>query len=73
MRGCFSTDPLDFTAAKSYTDKIQSSLKKSGTREAVVTGHGRIGGYDAVGCRHGISIHRRVDGLGRGGEGHTGY
>lgn len=46
--GMFSTDPLDFTAAKSYTDKIQSSLKKSGTREAVVTGHGRIGGYDAV-------------------------
>ena len=46
--GMFSIDPLEFTAVKSYTDKIQSSLKKSGTHEAVVTGYGRIGGYDAV-------------------------
>ena len=47
-QGMFSIDPLEFTAAKSYTDKIQSSLKTSGTREAVVTGYGRIGGYDVV-------------------------
>ena len=46
--GLFSTDPLEFVAAKSYRDTLESLGKKNGSREAVVCGAGRIGEFDVV-------------------------
>jgi acetyl-CoA carboxylase carboxyl transferase subunit beta len=42
-------DSLNFTDLKgSYKDKIETNKKKSGISEAVITGHGKIKGYDVV-------------------------
>ena len=46
--GMFSTDPLDFTAAKPYKQTLESLSSKPGPLEAVVTGSGRIGRHDVV-------------------------
>ncbi len=46
--GMFSTDPLDFTAAKPYKDTLEGLSKNSGSLEAVVTGSGRIGRHNVV-------------------------
>jgi acetyl-CoA carboxylase carboxyl transferase subunit beta len=37
-----SDDPLKFKAAKKYSDQLKASIKKTGTNEAVLTGHGEI-------------------------------
>jgi acetyl-CoA carboxylase carboxyl transferase subunit beta len=42
-----TVDPLGFP---DYTEKIEREQKKSGRREAVVTGEGTIGGYPVVIC-----------------------
>ncbi len=42
-------DSLNFVDLKgSYKDKIEANIRKSGISEAVVTGHGRINGIEAV-------------------------
>lgn len=46
--GMESADPLGFSGAKPYTDKLRSAKEQSGLREAVVTGTARIGGHDLV-------------------------
>jgi acetyl-CoA carboxylase carboxyl transferase subunit beta len=43
-----STDPLEFVAAKSYRDTLDSLSKKGGPKDAVVCGEGLIGGFGAV-------------------------
>lgn len=46
--GLYSTDPLEFQAAKSYRETLDALSRDSGTREAVVCGEGRLGGFPAV-------------------------
>jgi acetyl-CoA carboxylase carboxyl transferase subunit beta len=46
--GMYSTDPLDFVAAKSYRETLDKLESGSGGREAVVCGEGGIGGYPAI-------------------------
>src|SRR5580704_7498543 len=40
-----SVDPLNFTGMASYTSKLADNQKKTGQKEAVVTGIGKIGEY----------------------------
>src|SRR3989339_1762136 len=39
---------LNFTDSKSYTARIEDSILKSGLKDAIVTGHARINGFDAA-------------------------
>jgi acetyl-CoA carboxylase carboxyl transferase subunit beta len=43
-----SLDPLEFKAVKSYKDKLRYDQKKTGLKEACITGEGRIGGYSVA-------------------------
>jgi acetyl-CoA carboxylase carboxyl transferase subunit beta len=43
-----SSDPLHFRDNKKYTEKYQSAVKKTGLKEAVVTGRGKLDGLDIV-------------------------
>jgi acetyl-CoA carboxylase carboxyl transferase subunit beta len=43
-----STDPLKFRDTKKYSDRYLASVKKTGLKEAVVTGRGKMGGMDIV-------------------------
>jgi acetyl-CoA carboxylase carboxyl transferase subunit beta len=43
-----SSDPLRFRDSKKYSEKYQSAVKKTGLREAVVTGRGKLDGMDIV-------------------------
>jgi acetyl-CoA carboxylase carboxyl transferase subunit beta len=48
-RGIVTADPLKFTAnGEAYADKSRDAAKKAGQPESLVTGRGRIRGYDAV-------------------------
>ena len=46
--GLYATDPLEFKAAKAYDKTLAALASGPGTREAVVTGVGTLGGYPAV-------------------------
>jgi acetyl-CoA carboxylase carboxyl transferase subunit beta len=46
--GLYATDPLEFKAAKEYDKTLAALAGRSGTREAVVTGVGTLGGHPAV-------------------------
>ncbi len=46
-----STDPLSFTGAKAYTDKLKEEMQKTGLKEAIVTGECKIEG---VPCELGV-------------------
>jgi acetyl-CoA carboxylase carboxyl transferase subunit beta len=46
--GLFSTDPLEFLAAKPYRETLDALAGGSGPREAVVTGQGRIGDFPVI-------------------------
>ncbi len=46
--GLFPTDPLQFVAAKSYRETLDSLAGGDGPREAVVCGAGQVGGFDAI-------------------------
>ena len=51
METCTNIRPVDFlnfTDTKSYKERIEESEEKSGTLEAIITGHAKIGGYDAA-------------------------
>ncbi|MCR5225514.1 MAG: acetyl-CoA carboxylase, carboxyltransferase subunit beta [Alphaproteobacteria bacterium] len=41
-------DPLEFKDSKKYTDRIKASRDKTGEKDAVVTGFGRIDGHKTV-------------------------
>ncbi len=48
-RGIVTSDPLNFSAnGDRYSDKLRQTAEKSGQRESLITGKGRIRGYDAV-------------------------
>lgn len=48
-RGIVTADPLSFNAAGDvYTEKVQKTAKKASQPESLVSGRGRIRGYDAV-------------------------
>lgn len=42
----FSGDPLSFKGPKTYGEKIKSDQKKTGLRDAVITGRGKLNGND---------------------------
>ena len=41
-------DPLKFRDSRRYTDRLKEAQNKSGEKEAIVVGHGTIGGQAAV-------------------------
>ncbi|MBX7051447.1 MAG: acetyl-CoA carboxylase, carboxyltransferase subunit beta [Flavobacteriales bacterium] len=43
-----SGDPLEFTDTKSYKDRIKTTINKTGLKDAMRVGRGKINGYDAV-------------------------
>lgn len=45
-----SGDPLHFEDTKKYTDRLKDSQKKSGLKDALRTGHGKVDGHDLVVC-----------------------
>lgn len=46
--GLQSTDPLGFRDQQKYSDRIASSMKKTGKKEAITTGTCAIGGFESV-------------------------
>lgn len=54
-----SEDPLKFSAVKAYTDKIKQDQKKTGLREACVTGTAKI---DGKSCAFGVTDSRFIMG-----------
>ncbi|MCX7713424.1 MAG: acetyl-CoA carboxylase, carboxyltransferase subunit beta [Chthoniobacterales bacterium] len=46
--GMVSVDPLKFHGVASYEDKLRSYREKTGLRDAVISGVGRIGGYEVA-------------------------
>jgi acetyl-CoA carboxylase carboxyl transferase subunit beta len=43
-----SGDPLHFTDTKKYTDRLAETQRKSGLKDAIRTGHGKVEGEDLV-------------------------
>lgn len=43
-----SSDPLKFKGPKTYKEKLESDQKATGLRDAVITGHGKMDGKQAV-------------------------
>ncbi|MDP8262935.1 MAG: acetyl-CoA carboxylase, carboxyltransferase subunit beta [Candidatus Ancaeobacter aquaticus] len=43
-----SCDPLEFTGVKSYIEKIKEDKQRTGLKEAVITGQGKINGVDTM-------------------------
>ena len=60
-----------FVDLMAYPDKVREQRAKTGIRDAAVWGVGRIGGQPRRHLRHGLRLHGRLDGLGRGREGHA--
>lgn len=45
-----SGDPLEFTDTKKYTDRLTDTIKKSGLKDALRSGYGKVNGEDLVVC-----------------------
>ena len=45
-----SGDPLEFTDTKKYTDRLIDTIKKSGLKDALRSGYGKVNGNDLVVC-----------------------
>ena len=43
-------DPLNFRDTKKYNDRLKAAQKKTGLKDAVVTGYGKIGNHKVVGA-----------------------
>jgi acetyl-CoA carboxylase carboxyl transferase subunit beta len=43
-----SADPLKFKDTKAYTDRLESTIKKTGLKDAISTVHGKVEGHDLV-------------------------
>jgi len=41
-------DPLNFVGVKSYKEKLKEETRKTGMREAIVVGDGKIGGFPVI-------------------------
>lgn len=54
-----SLDPLNFKGPKSYKEKLQADMQKTGLNEAAIIGEGKIGGYR---CAFGITDSRFIMG-----------
>ncbi len=54
-----SEDPLKFSAVKAYTEKIKQDQKKTGLKEACITGEGKINGKS---CAVGVTDSRFIMG-----------
>ena len=65
-----SVDTLKFTGMASYTDRLKSYQKKTGLKDAVITGLGKIDGQPRRDRGHGFQFHRRHHGLGRRRKAH---
>ncbi len=46
--GAVTPDPIKFRDSRRYTDRLKDAQNKSGEAEAIVVGHGTIGGQDVV-------------------------
>jgi acetyl-CoA carboxylase carboxyl transferase subunit beta len=46
--GLMSTDPLHFTDTKPYRQRLETSMKATGLRDAVISASGSVGGVDCV-------------------------
>src|SRR5512138_1078494 len=46
--GLVSTDPLEFTDTKPYKQRLKSSIKSTGLRDAIIVATGRIDGIKAI-------------------------
>ncbi len=44
----FTVDPLEFKGPKTYPEKLQSDQKRTGLKEAIITGIGKINGQPAA-------------------------
>ena len=67
--GLVSTDPLDFTDTKPYRDRLKSSIKSTGRRDAVVTATGTLDGlpvevaameYSFIGGSMGVVVGEKI-------------
>jgi acetyl-CoA carboxylase carboxyl transferase subunit beta len=47
-KGLVSTDPLQFTDTKRYKDRLSSSIKATGLKDAIIAASGRIDGLPAI-------------------------
>src|SRR5262245_47019396 len=47
-KGLVSTDPLHFTDTKSYKDRLKSSIKATGLKDALIVASGRIDGIPTI-------------------------
>lgn len=45
-----SGDPLEFTDTKKYTDRLADTIRKSGLKDALRSGYGKVNGEDLVVC-----------------------
>ena len=45
-----SGDPLNFTDTKKYTDRLTDTIKKTGLKDALRSGYGKVNGNDLVIC-----------------------
>ena len=52
LPNCFadlrSGDPLHFEDTKKYTDRLKETMKKTGLKDAIRAGYGKMGGQDLV-------------------------
>ncbi len=48
FEGLKSTDPLQFTDSKPYTERLVDSMKKTGLKDAIRAAHGKIEGEEIV-------------------------
>ena len=46
--GLRSRDPLKFSDTKSYRQRLETSIKSTGLRDAVISASGRVGGNDCI-------------------------
>jgi acetyl-CoA carboxylase carboxyl transferase subunit beta len=51
-----STDPLGFTDTKSYRARLRDMQKNTGMLDAILVGHGKIGGHPSVVCAMELSF-----------------
>ncbi len=45
-----SGDPLEFSDTKKYTDRLQDTIRKTGLKDALRAGYGKVGGHDLAIC-----------------------
>ena len=64
--GLLSNDPLQFTDTKPYRERIQKTIATTGLKDAVIVGHRPARRPSGGRGGHGVRVHRRQHGRGRG-------